>query len=280
MRHILAFVVVVGSACSKDPVAAPAPQPKPAPADARPAVSAPIPDAQPPIPTLPPFGKTATSDPAKAMERARQGLRNSVLGEGDGIAEAIEGVTADPGLPYARYAIACAVHDEAFATAQLKLLADAKGCDDCTEMLQNVLIDSECTWAPAHKALAAASKPSAQRAAVAAILKALSAKDRSGAKPYFTGAHVTSVFECSNCSDNTNDTHASGTGAKVLAEISKILAKDDGFGVPIITGDRLLRTGDCYSVDRLLLHHNHVFFDKVCFAHGTTTVSSIVFIDG
>lgn len=214
------------------------------------------------------------------MEHAHRGLRNSVLGEGDGIAEATEGVITDPGLAYARYAIACAVHDEAFATAQLELLADAKGCDDCTEMLQNVLIDSECTWSAAHKALAAKSKPSAQRAAVAAILEALASPDRSGAKPYFTGAHVTSVFECSNCSDNTNDRRAAGTGATVLAEISKILAKDDGFGIPIIGGDRLLRTGDCFSVDRLLLHHNHVFFDKVCFAHGTTTVSSIVFVDG
>jgi hypothetical protein len=212
------------------------------------------------------------------MELGRKGLRASVL-DGDGLADAVAGVAADPGSAYARYAVACAAKDEAFATAQLKLLVDAPSCDDCTEMLQNVLIDSECPWTAAHKALAAKTTPSAQRAAVAAIVKALASPDRSGAKPYFT-AHASSVFECSNCSDQTNDTRATGSGAHVLAEITKKLAADDKYGVELVVGDRLIRTGDCYSVDRLLLHHNHTFFDKLCFTHGTTAVTSIVFIDG
>jgi len=244
----------------------------------RPAISAPVADARPPLPTLPPFGKTATSDPAKAMELAQHGLRASVL-DGDGFADAVAGVMADPGLAYARYAVACAAKDEAFAAAQLKLLADATSCDDCTEMLQNVLIDGECPWTDAHKALAAKTTPSAQRAAVVAIVKALASPDRSGARPYFT-AHATSVFECSNCSDNTHDARAAGSGAHVLAQITKTLAGNDKYGVELVRGDRLIRNGDCYAVDRLLLHHNHVFFDKLCFAHGTTAVTSIVFIDG
>jgi hypothetical protein len=277
VRHVLVLIAITG--CTKDPAAAPAPHPPPPHADAQPAVSAPVPDAQPPLPTLPPFGTTATSDPAKSLELAHHGLRESVLG-GDGLADAVAGVAADPGSAYARYAVACAAHDEAFAMAQLKLLVDAKGCDDCTEMMQNVLIDSECPWTAAHKALAAKTTPSVQRAAVATIVKALASPNRSGARPYFAGAHATSVFECSNCSDHSNDRRTAGTGASVLAAITKILVNNDKYGVELVSGDRLIRQGDCYAVDRLLLHHNHVFFDKLCFAHGTTAVTSIVFIDG
>jgi hypothetical protein len=269
VRYLLALFAVSG--CSKDPIPAPI-------ADVRPANSAPVADARPPLPTLPPFGKTAMSDPAKAMELGHHGLRASVLGDGDGLADATAAVLADPGSAYARYAVACAAKDEAFALAQLRLLVDAS-CDDCTDTVQNVLIDTECPWTAAHKALAATTHPSTQRAAVAAIVGALASPDRSGAKRYFSG-HATSVFECSNCSDNTHDRRADGSGAHVLADIVKELAADDKYGVPLVTGDRLLRTDDCFSVDRLVLHHSHTFFDKLCFAHGTTTVSSIVFIGG
>jgi hypothetical protein len=271
---VRALALIALAACTKDPEAAPSPTPP------RPAVRAPVVDAGPALPTLPPFGKTSGSDPAKAMELAHRGLRASVLGDGDGIADATAGVLADPGSAYARYAIACAVHDEAFASAQLKLLVDAKACEDCADIAHNVLTDTECTWTAAHKAIAAKAQPSTQRAAVATLVAALASRDRSGAKPYFTGAHVTSRFECSNCTDDKNDPRAAGSGAKVLAEVTKLLVERDGWGVPLITGDRLIRQGDCFSVDRLLLRHSHAFFDKVCFAHGTTTVTSIVFIDG
>ena len=232
---------------------------------------------------LPPFGVTATSDPAKATALAHKAIRAMIgLGEGndDGFENATAAVLADPGSSYARYAVACASHDEAFATAQLQLLIDAKGCDGCVEDLRNVLSDTACPWTPAQRALAGTVRPSPQRAALDAILAALASTDRGGAKRYFTGAHVTSHFACSNCSDASHDRRSTGAGPKVFAAIAAILAEDDQYHVPLMTGDRFRRDGDCFTVDRALLTHNHVFFDTLCFAHGTTNVTSIELVDG
>ena len=227
---------------------------------------------------LPPFGKTAKSDPKTAAELAHKAIRGTLDGDNP-IADATAAVTADPGSAYARYAIACVANDEAFATKQLDLVV-AANCDDCFDVVRNVLTDSDCPWTDAHKALAGKTKPSPRREAVEAIAKAVVGPDRNAAKPYFTAGRVTSRFACSNCSDTSQDRRSAGTGAKVLADITKILEHNDKDGIPLVGLERMLRDHDCYTVDRLLLHHNHVFLDKICFAPGTTKVTSIEFIDG
>ena len=83
------------------------------------------------------------------------------------IADATAAVQADPGSAYARYAIACVTNDEAFATKQLELLVASDG-----DELRNVLIDADCPWTAAHKALASKAKPSPQREATEALAKA------------------------------------------------------------------------------------------------------------
>lgn len=229
---------------------------------------------------LPPFGKTAASDPAKATTLAGEALRaNDGRGDGhdNGFEAATAAVLADPGSSLARYAVACASRDEALATTQLHVLADAKGCTECADDLSNVASDTECPWTPAQKALAATVRPSPQRAALDAILAALASPDPGGAKPYFTGAHVTAAFACTVCTDSSQDRHFAGAGPKVLAEIAKSIGE---MGEKLMPGTRFSHRGDCFGADRSLVSHNHVYFDGLCFAHGTTNVASIQFSAG
>ena len=231
------------------------------------------------LPTdLPPFAKTAKSDPKKAAELAHKAIRGTIDGD-TAVADATAAVNADPGSAYARYAMACVANDEAFATKQLDMVV-AAGCDDCIDVVRNVLTDSDCPWTDAHKALAGKTKPSPQREAVETIAKALVGPDRDAAKPFFTSGAVSSRFACSNCSDTSHDRRSTGTGAKVLADITKILQQNDKDSIPLVGLERMLRDHDCYTVDRLLLHHSHAFLDKICFAPGTTKVKSIEFTDG
>ncbi|HEV7555206.1 MAG TPA: hypothetical protein VGO00_07130 [Kofleriaceae bacterium] len=265
------------TACAKDAAPPHPAPPSPIVTDASspgaPVVTAPAPDAaHVALPAdLPPFGKTAKSDPKTAAELAHKAIR---MDSDSPVADATAAVKADPGSAYARYALACVANDEAFATKQLELLVAGDG-----DELRNVLIDSDCPWTAAHKALADKAKPSSQREAVETLAKALVGPDRSAAKPFFAGGAVTSRFACSNCSDTTHDRRSSGTGAKVLADVTKILEQDDKDTVPLVI-DRMRRDHDCFVADRSLLHHNHTFLDKICFAPGTTKVKSIELIDG
>jgi hypothetical protein len=274
--HRLAIVPIL-AACSGAPGKPSAPAAPPAGSDVTTRSPSPPVDA----PTglgLPPFGKTATSDRAKANELAGNALRAlDGLGDPDhAIDDAKAAVMADPGSSLARYAVACTAPDRALATAQLHVLLDAKGCAECADDLNNVASDTECRWDPAQTALAATLRPSPQRAALDVILAALAAADPTGAKPYFTGAHVTAAFACSLCTDASQDRHLGGAGPTVLADIMKAIGEMG----PLLPGTRFWHHDDCFGVDWPRLAHNTVYFDSLCFAHGTTSVASMQFTAG
>jgi len=254
-------------------------------AGARPAVAPrpppPPPDAGPRVTSaeLPAFARGPNADPTAAATLAHQAIRDATVGGDDPMTDARAAVLADPGSAYARYAIACVANDEGFATDQLRLLAGAR-CTDCVDPLRDVLLDTACPWTAAHKAIAASATPGPQRAAAEAIIAALTAVDRGRAAAWFSAARVTARFACSNCSDTSHDRWLRGTGARVLHDLLAALDKNALLGTPFVPGDRLRCAHDCCKVDWMLLQHNHVFLDQICFAPGTTRVRAIDLIDG
>lgn len=241
------------------------------------AVAAPLPAA----PVVPPFD---TSRPISAEAAARVDTAMSALARDpscDGTLDlVVSAVTAAPGSAKARYALACALNrrgDQLAANRQLETLA-IDGCPACTDALANLATDLGCQWRDAQRG--AAPPPSPQRRATLRIAEAIAARDASVAVAHLD-RRVTHVEVCSVCDDDQADVVRALPGPRLLRDlVGRQRSADEGSDGWIHVGSRLWCERDCCAPDIGFLDHSASFVTAICFAPGTTAVTSFSEIHG